>query len=141
MSHPAASAPLLLSGLAWGVYMLLYEVLAKTIQSEADLDQLDTAGVVWGDNVDALGLRTYVCPKLHRDDESTRKSQVRVGLGFGGRNPKPSLSPTPSPSPSPSLSPSLSPNPGQISVRKPKIYQRSSSAIFRAAVRAAASSR
>ena len=103
MSHPAASPPLLLSGLAWGVYMLLYEVLAKTIQSEADLDQLDTAGIVWGDNVDALGLRTYVCPKLHRDDESTRKSQ--------------------------------------ISVRKPKIYQRSSSAIFRAAVRAAASSR
>ena len=30
MSHPAAGIPLLLSALAWGVYMLVYEVLAKT---------------------------------------------------------------------------------------------------------------
>ena len=60
------------------------QVLAKTIRSEADLDQLDTAGIVWGENVAALDLKLYVCPKLHRGGSAaTRKSQVSSWLGLG----------------------------------------------------------
>ena len=42
MAHASAASPLMVSGVAWAIYMLLYEVLAKTIRNEADLDSLDT---------------------------------------------------------------------------------------------------
>ena len=76
MAHFSAGVPLFVSAVAWAVYMLLYEVLAKTIRKEADLDHLDTGGTVFHDHPN---MDIYVCPKL--SNAKTKKTDIGKWMG------------------------------------------------------------
>merc|ERR1719424_1461193 len=95
MAHASAGIPLMVSAVAWAVYMLLYEVLAKTIRNEADLDNLDTDGTVFQDH---QNMDVYVCPKLLRG----KGTQPGVASG-GGASPRTARTAEPKPKHQPTL--------------------------------------
>ena len=91
MAHASAASPLMVSGVAWAIYMLLYEVLAKTIRNEADLDSLDTGGTVFHDHPD---LEVFVCPKLLRGKGSGGASGAASREAARTADPAPKHQPT-----------------------------------------------
>jgi len=79
-SDSTADVPFYMSVVAWLAYMLLFEVIAKTLQQDADMNHMDAEGLLFEDVRKKHNLDVYVCPKLHRGDSAKKTS--RAGVAF-----------------------------------------------------------